>query len=634
MSSDKTKYDFMIPFFGLENDYRVRLYLHVLENAYNKNKTILSDPTYIFGLNAGIIDEELTVEFTDDNYRLSVISLGDKDISPEWREFASSLNERFKNSTSNDLKILEIIRDISTKPNPQFFIEVIKLHLDEITINTGSVDRDVKDSNTLWKYVYKYKFKDLNSSRLLDSLKVGTPLDFVMYNTSFDNKPLNFHYNLVKFLVYSLDKQAKNIINSPSSFWDDDSISFERDFVRDPNNPNNIGKIDNNGNFINYSQNSDKHHSLKNKSLNDMCKNTFGVKVTDGSQNCVDYIQKCINSGNDVDIENCKEFMQNQTFWEDIKSIVNEMLPFVMIDTLNKFNFQVINHPENNMIKMYESVNNWLINLRTKIDNKNFTENEYNNIVKNTKLKTYLHMIVKKINNNPSILNQHLVKTKNLNSWASMIGIQSRNIKKPIKNTDFDAFYRELFTYKADLLDLTKISKNRINFSNGFIYINGIKIPLRGPMFGGDMVGGDMVGGVTIISPTIDGDIKPRRQGELIENITNNVISKIESMGKQLTPSDKQELLNSVQKYKDLENKLIKAIVYADKYIDMVRLVGDDDSLIDLNHIKEFVEARDKIVFKSINQQGNIINTLEYILNDTINSLNNQNSVKSFRPNV
>lgn len=631
MSSDKTRYDFMIPFFGLENDLRVRLYLHLLEEYYKSNGNKF-DPTYVFGKDkSGAKITDITIYHTDDNYRRQFPDAADEDISEDWYKFGTSLVKRLSTIDATDSNVLNVIKTIGNKssdPNYKFFCDVIILHVDTIhsnIMNFGADGNNITSRKYMWSNADSVSFKVFNNTNTNTLLSLIYKHDLALTNKSLDDE-LYFHYNLYKYLSFLLEKQATNAIDASSSFWDNtQSVGpIENEFKRNPEDTKKIGKYDSNNNFVDYSRGSKKYRDDGAKTCS-----SFGVKEnpTDIKSTCADYITKCVVSGSKYDIAQCKEFMLSNDFWNDIKTEINNMVPSKMTDTLDMFNFQKVVVDKN--IIMYQSVDSWMNILKAKIGN-GLTDIEFKNIMDNTKLKSYLNAMVNKVNRNPAILNQNLTQQRDKTNWSTILGLKNRVTRnKQIDDYEFNVnnFTREFSGYRNDLLDLQLVAQRRINKVPGGFLFNGV-------MFGGNnMVGGAMA----VISPAINGDIKPRKQGVLIENMANTLVNKIESMGKQLSQADRTKLFDYINSYKDLENKLVKAIVYADKYIDLTRIAGDSTVEINFDHIQAFVDARNKYFTKTINSQTNILDSFEYIINSALNTVNDPKQTKqsgSFTPNV
>jgi hypothetical protein len=63
------------------------------------------------------------------------------------------------------------------------------------------------------------------------------------------------------------------------------------------------------------------------------------------------------------------------------------------------------------------------------------------------------------------------------------------------------------------------------------------------------------------------------------------------------------------------EENLIKAIKYADRYIDLLDIYKefDPENVLSMDHLKAFVEARERYFDKTIGKQNDLLSALERI---------------------
>ena len=90
----------------------------------------------------------------------------------------------------------------------------------------------------------------------------------------------------------------------------------------------------------------------------------------------------------------------------------------------------------------------------------------------------------------------------------------------------------------------------------------------------------------------------------------------LQSNGKSLDTYTKQQIEQHLESYKKSEEKLIKAIRYADKYLDLIHIFKEHDpeNVLSIDHLKAFVEAREKYFDKTMGKQNDILNAIERIL--------------------
>jgi predicted oxidoreductase len=105
-------------------------------------------------------------------------------------------------------------------------------------------------------------------------------------------------------------------------------------------------------------------------------------------------------------------------------------------------------------------------------------------------------------------------------------------------------------------------------------------------------------------------------------------------MGKIIDSNTEMEFKNHIEKYKDAENKLVKAITYANKYVDLIELFNEVDTqnVLSIDHLKAFVEARNNYFDKTESRQNSIIFAIRKIADDVLEKLDNDSGLtRSFK---
>jgi hypothetical protein len=585
MSTNKySRYDEMIPFFGLKNDYRIRLYLHTLENRYNRDN--------IIGFN--IIEEEFK------NKYFSAPVGNDEDVHPEWNNFRANLEARLANRTmttftitGNDVnasEVLAVIKKFGGIQTPKtighFYQEVIKAHLNFLTAPPftgvgpiGGPPRNILMNPTEWSTAVEFTFKaDFANVFNNAIIPVGT------------NIPAkNFTFKLSKFwLMQQLENSAKQA-STPNSFW---SLSepVEDVFYRVRNEPGKLFTTDAAGNRVDVSKGSAKLNALG----DDKCQ---GTKVKEnGSLTCNDYINKCIQSGNQQDIDNCKDFLKDPNFWDIIQKEVDEMLPHTILTTFNTFGFKYVTKNGN---KSYESVGSWLRSLQSRVGKGSFVQADLDAIAKNTKLTQYLTLLVNKVNQNPAILNENYFNSKTFNSedydsrfsdWQlTKYGIKPMVILK--KDNDLKV-RRQLSFVSNNIISLFNLSNGIVTFSPGTgLVMGGFTVPF--------MMGGGMDSNSSLNN---DFDSKLNKQAPTIKLLFNSIKSQLKASNKTIDDNTVSEMEKIVKDFESNETKLHKALIYLHKYIELYKTfkVNDTENVLSIDHIKGFVDAREKYYNKTI----------------------------------
>lgn len=258
--------------------------------------------------------------------------------------------------------------------------------------------------------------------RLTRLTGVGS-LDFTKV-PNFINSVVELFHKLIfttktsKYLVRNLNidqlltlnkKKASNIIDAMEEYFNNTNSELvnNRDYYRKKENPDILytkNRLNKEVDVLDPTYENDRTRLIP----PDVCMGVNGLGLNPGK--CADYLDKCISG---TDINGCKEFMTNKSFWSDdnnpnsAKNNVINMSPKEAELTLNKLLFRKVNNKIDNNIKEYESVVSWLKNLNS---NPSINQKEYDSIVANTNLLHFLNLLVAKINNNPDILNTNLVR--------------------------------------------------------------------------------------------------------------------------------------------------------------------------------------------------------------------------------
>lgn len=590
MSLNETKYTKLVPLFGRPNDNRVKLFLNILETSFLENRYEL--PATFGAATGGVIDRHLQEQYYQGG------AAGVTTLSPEWNIFACDLLARASDKPID----ADVLRNILNNNDLMNDLFVKKLLIEMIPQYKSGGKSGV--FNTL---------NNLNPVKLADLTGFLGPITLGVCGSESSNR--SFTYDINRYLPSLLEDIVKATLNATttgklSKFWDEEPMfDSNENFTRVDGV---IGKMEN-GAFVPYNEGSAKYDESKSQ----RCAGTLFKDGVAADEKCSDYISKCLDSGNPSDISACKDFMKSANFWQDTKDEVKNMNPNIMVTTLEKFGFnkKTININSKNLI-VFEDFNSWV----EKIKNKGITDvTEIAAIKGNEQLKFYLDAIVKRINSNPAILNKQLFKSADatdyntiiqLRAYAGPIGIPVR--KYGNSSVDIASLRREIDFYKNDIAELKDSVESRYAVKNNLLYILNSPYYPRGPMRGGAMV-------MPIIAPTLSSSsIKPRKHAELLEIYKDNLLKKLQAMGKSLSGLDIQKLNASIEQYKKLEFNLMKSILYVEKYIDIASIASDEKVDIDVDHMIAFVNNRNKYFSKTINSQTGILEAFELMLKQAI----------------
>jgi hypothetical protein len=600
MSTQKSKYDIMMDFFNMPGDQRVRLYLHLLRTCYDEGKPLALRNDM----------EQLKNKYYEGG------ATDDDNTSVEWDDFRSDLEQQLSVNDSNlsdnvTLNFIKANGGIAQRGSEKHFIqEVIKSH-----VNVSSYDHTTKSDIDITDEVHRW------STALIYNM-MPRKLNIVFHHVGhgFANTGVkNFTYKLTKYVLHKLLEQAaQQPLLGNDSFWTNDQQN--ESYFRSVNNSNVLFTVDKNGNRIDVSRGSAVYNSLK----DDAC---IGTKVKqDRTNTCTNYITKCIN-GTDDDIVKCREFMLSTDFWDVVPKEVNEMLPTIAEDTLKSFGFKIV---VDDNLKKFESVGEW----SKELGKSSISPADIETIRKNTKLMTYLSMLVDKVNSNPAILNKNYISKNSVDlndhgtrfsSWnLTARGLRPRVMFKKGDNLSQINILRHSGLLVSNLLNLRSIVNNRIAFVPGSgLVVGGVPVGVNSPLF----VGVGQYGGAAVVVPSfqyypsspsaVPNDEGLREQYSLLKNLFYSVEKQLESKGKNFDGNTKQYIETYLENFKNTESKLIKAIRYADKYLDLLDIYqnNDPENVLNMEHLKKFVDAREQYFDKTINKQNTLLNAIQTIIN-------------------
>lgn len=592
------RYDEMKDLFGLPStDYRFRLYLDALKNRYYETGRI----------------EPLDNKMLQLQSKFYTNAPNDESIHPEWNTFGYDLINGLNMITSAKRsveynKAKDIIKNIGGYAPPYsdryFDQEIIKNHF-FIKRNSD----DITNKPYEWSTLTDIEFNHLNvQNNLFKNITISAG---VRPTTGY------FSFNMNKFLLQLLLEQyATSHTNlGVDKFWEADN-NLKNTYYRLDGDRTKLYTTDENGNKVDVSlyPGSEAYNELP----KEKCLGT-GIKENDGLT-CNDYITRCIKGGTN-DIQKCKDFMQNSEFWIVIPEEVNRMNPTIAESTLNSFGFEIIVNSSN--LKEFEDVGSW----SKKLDSKGLNKSEVDNIRTNFKLTQYLQLLVTKINSNPAILNKQYNANHNYDpvdhanrfkSWSlSLRGIHPRVIIKDVK--DKINIIRQSSLLNNSLLNLRTIVNNRISLvPNVGLVIGGVPIPI--------MSGVNQFGGAALqLIPSVNTNQNELREHyPVIKGLLYAAEKTLESKGKTIHPETKKQIELHLENFRKSEDKLIRSIKYADRYIDLLNIYKSYDSndILTMDHLKSFVEAREGYFDKTIGKQNNLLTAIESLLSTVNEKLN------------
>ena len=391
-----------------------------------------------------------------------------------------------------------------------------------------------------------------------------------------------YPFKIDKYLLtYMLDAAvaAAPTTGSPSAFFTSPaSFTDEKFFFRKPNEPTKLFRKDANGVVTEVQQDS---VAYKEQLQGAHCYN-LGFVGDAGAHKCEDLVKKCLGG---KDVSDCKAFMSNKDWW-NANSNVDELLPTVAMKMLKQFGFSienVVNKDIGLTLKQYQSPLSWIKTLQTDfVPTNKLTDTEVQSIASNQALMSYLEKVVNKINSNPAVLNS---------GYTGPSTIPSNN-------------------FAGTRLSQFGIKPLRVAPGSAVPSVSSV-VGLQSQVLNRRLAVGHFYG-----VPTLGGLIFQRGGGSVLDNLPMLVAPHLKELfksfettlkanGKDLDASDKAHIYSLLEKLGKTEEQLKKAVIYTEKYIELLSVYGESDksNVLKYDHIQQFVDKRNALFEKVTNRQ-------------------------------
>jgi hypothetical protein len=668
MSSDKTIYDELIPFFGNAKDQRVRLYLHTFlhdnldtqscrflqhSNIWDDKGGDLADPAGGLVLkldhtlnpdnkttnnNINSIDPEWVMFFYDVGNRL--IEDGSTMSSIPGRGRVPAGTGKTFSEGSEPVKVLQnlIKGGVSFKYGSTDKRKVLTFLNQFIDLVNGVRPRDlltlpeIKSIKFLdVDYLVNLFLRQVNECSFTNETRprlgfTQAQFEFVVAHLPYQKYKgrETFTYKLGKDVALAVLTETKeeNITVSPSGskFLDSlemDSTALTYEYYRKPSDPSKLYTKDKDGKEIEVQGNSDKFWDEAKK--DDNC---YGFHVAKGDRaKCSDYLIDCIKGS---DPTKCREYMTDAGFWGDAKGApkeVKEMLPVFVIATLKKFGFEtvkVFDSVAKRTINKIERVNTWLERLGKEMVKNDKEKDDFKNIMKNTNLSLYLDLLVAKLDASPHILNENFNGTSeetsvyNPNRFAGTT-LAQYGLKPKLPNNIGCGNYAEKNRRLSDVLKYHIESKRTLPH---FI----LPIAVRGSMRGGAVMNEEY-----------------KYSSNVLEDQYKLYVNILKSHGKEIAPDQDATLKNLLKSLRNTENKLVQSIKLFEKYVELmdVHKFNDPDTVLSLDGLDAIVKSNNKLLEKTNSKQESVLTvfqTLASVAQELTNILQEKFPSKAVTP--
>jgi len=314
---------------------------------------------------------------------------------------------------------------------------------------------------------------------------------------------------------------------------------------------------------------------------------------------CQSYLMDCLRGKG---VSECKAYLLSETFWPDATEEVKQMQPVMVLQTLNAFEFGFYSEYDSRTkqeIKKVHSVSQWLEKLKGMVPDK-LTQPDFDNIAKNKRLLAYLELVVAKTNNNPAILNE--------------------NVKVPSNVYDPEAF-KGTRLYRLGLR-LRPSSENPVTVVNRLSSaIDQENLKFRSlfglPGFAGAVRPVYMFGGsdsmINQMEERLSGKVK--LTGDILLRHYNALTARLRTHRKSISSADDNKIKSLISSLKNTEEKLVKTMLYAEKYSKLLEVYGEQDSssVLSVQHLQNFVDRRNKYFERVSKRQSDLITIIRHI---------------------
>jgi hypothetical protein len=391
------------------------------------------------------------------------------------------------------------------------------------------------------------------------------------FDMTFNNKIVDidshtyFHWNfdkLIKKMLYRIKKSTIDVEEVEEDYDVVNEYLTKNKWNRDSNGV----YINDNGTklYLNNEAQQDRIDALLDSSQQNCYTSHF-------KGDCENYMTKCVLADNqEEDLKTCIQFLKRENFSDTLKEEVNNMHPYMVFKTLKKLGFKskiVSDDPFTNgrSIKKVQSYGEWISDIER--NNKSNLDSSEIQQLKNSVLKTYLTYLTDFMNSNPKILNNDYDGPTMEKAGEQVGPTYSMGLKIPQRKEILrkDVKANESMTrLEQNLLQLKKI---KLGFGkHGLSIRSSGLVPTAVPL----MLGGD--GGVKFMYANgmqNGGGLKfnfsdfSRKHGAYaLMEIFNELKAQLKMRNKKLTEKSQQRIYNNLEKFKRLEQNVLKSLEY------------------------------------------------------------------------
>lgn len=343
----------------------------------------------------------------------------------------------------------------------------------------------------------------------------------------------------------------------------------------------------------------DQPVAIKMLNANNKCLST-GTKGN--RADCRNYIINCLLSDNKDDFTSC--MLDNPDFYKASVDEIKNMHPILARQTLRKFGFQpewVYDSFAHTKIRKVQSLDSWINKV---LPNYFKTDQIKQNIRENKNLLNYLSLLTQYINANPGILNKNYQGTTEEAKGLFIIPPYPKALNMKLRH-DPNGIYTPAYDLSLLKKQMAFYRYLRPPFSMGAFGSNFT------PGFGFAQVGGGPRCEILLNNFNQTGEYDVRG-GKVLNGIFQELISKLESRGKKISPTDLGCIKDHINKLSQLETELIRSLCYIEEYGRLIEALGDRSSeTVTQRNLREFVDRHYKIMDKTHSEENMLLLILQ-----------------------
>jgi len=543
-----------------------------LEKRYYKNYLTGGDSAdaakVLKVLRSGNVDQRDLDLF---NHFMMVMRLEGGDHNKEWEPIGNVTQQGFMVNPNDEYRIN--LKKITNSGNKDERFPLINYYVPIPTGKTQDLDGNLQnDSNWL-----------LN--QFVSVLETGAGSRDLTIDGSLTDK-LNCDKLIRDELSRTKEKTAA-MVNDP---FERNSNIVDNSWVK--RNDGTYEKHLSDGSVVVYKENTSDYDNIL--SIANQC---FSSTATYNQENCCDWM-RAVLKGN---AEELLKFLKNNPFnWIHAPKEINKAHPVLVLKVLQAFGFQQekvydINSVGNSgKIWKIQKVNTW----KNKYLNQKFKPELVEVVMNNADLRVYLDLLVDYVNQNPSLINEHLVNKVSSTKTKVPDVLEKRGVipcENPSRRTKYST-------------DWNTLSKNINNIYGDFYKGLNFKSQLPFGMtnlfpttqtwgYGNVYRGSTLYGG----NPEVFVDVKPTAP-QFTHQVSVEIMKLLDKLGginKSLSKQEISNIRNKLENFSNLETQLYNQLGMINTYAQLANYLNtDDEEVIDMQHVVNYVNKYQPLLDK------------------------------------